>query len=123
MIDRPTYLDAIKPFVGTNVIKVLIGVRRSGKSTILKQVRDNLLASGVPETACITMNLESGMFASINTADQLYSYLSERVAPQGKTRIFLDEVQEIEGWERTLRSLMVDFDVDLYNRFERPPAF
>ena len=73
MIDRPTYLDAIKPFVGTNVIKVLIGVRRSGKSTILKQVRDNLLASGVPEAACITMNLESGMFASINTADQLYS--------------------------------------------------
>ena len=114
MIDRPTYLDAIKPFVGTNVIKVLVGVRLSGKSTILKQVRDNLLASGVPETACITMNLESGMFASINTADQLYSYLSERVAPQGKTRIFLDEVQEIEGWERALRSLMVDFDVDLY---------
>ncbi len=114
MIDRPAYYSAIEPFIGTNVIKVLVGVRRSGKSTILRQIRNRLQAAGVPESALVTVNLESGAFSALRTGDALYKYLADRMDSTRKTHVFLDEVQEVGGWEKTLRSLMVDFDVDLY---------
>lgn len=114
MIDRPTYRAAISPFIGTNVIKVLMGVRRSGKSTILSQIRNELLTRGVPESSLVTANLESGALANIVNASDLYAHVTSHLAPKGKTYVFLDEVQEVIGWEKALRSLMADFDVDLY---------
>ena len=114
MIDRPTYRASLSPFIGTDVIKVLVGVRRSGKSTILLQVRDDLLRRGVPASSMIVANLESGALSAITAAGELYTYVAERIAPEGKTYVFLDEIQEVPGWEKALRSLMVDFDVDLY---------
>ena len=75
MIDRPVYLEQILPFVGKSIIKILVGVRRSGKSTLLGQIKDHLMASGVPESSIITMNLESAQFSHIADAKTLQSYV------------------------------------------------
>lgn len=114
MIDRPAYLQQILPFVGKNIIKILVGVRRSGKSTLLGQIKDYLIDNGVPELSIITMNLESARFADIADARSLQSYVREHRAESGKTYAFFDEIQEVDGWEKALRSFMVDYDMDLY---------
>lgn len=114
MIDRPAYLKQILPFVGKNIIKILVGVRRSGKSTLLGQIKDYLIDNGVPELSIITMNLESARFADIADARSLQSYVREHRAESGKTYAFFDEIQEVDGWEKALRSFMVDYDMDLY---------
>jgi len=114
MIDRPVYLEQIFPFVGKSIIKILVGVRRSGKSTLLGQIRDHLMASGVPESSIITMNLESAQFSHIADAKTLQSYVYEHCAKSGKTYAFFDEIQEVDGWEKALRSFMVDYDIDMY---------
>lgn len=114
MIDRPAYLKQILPFVGKNIIKILVGVRRSGKSTLLGQIKDYLIGNGVPESSIITMNLESARFADIADARSLQSYVREHRAESGKTYAFFDEIQEVDGWEKALRSFMVDYDMDLY---------
>lgn len=114
MIDRPAYLKQILPFVGKNIIKILVGVRRSGKSTLLGQIKDYLIDNGVPESSIITMNLESARFADIADARSLQSYVREHRAESGKTYAFFDEIQEVNGWEKALRSFMVDYDMDLY---------
>lgn len=114
MIDRPAYLKQILPFVGKNVIKILVGVRRSGKSTLLGQIKDHLIDQGIPESSIITMNLESARFADITDARSLQSYVREHQAESGKTYAFFDEIQEVDGWEKALRSFMVDYDIDLY---------
>lgn len=114
MIDRPAYLKQILPFVGKNIIKILVGVRRSGKSTLLGQIKDYLIDNGVPESSIITMNLESARFADIADARSLQSYVREHRAESGKTYAFFDEIQEVNGWEKALRSFMVDYNMDLY---------
>lgn len=114
MIDRPAYLKQILPFVGKNIIKILVGVRRSGKSTLLGQIKDYLIDNGIPESSIITMNLESARFADIADARSLQSYVREHRAESGKTYAFFDEIQEVDGWEKALRSFMVDYDMDLY---------
>lgn len=114
MIDRPAYLKQILPFVGKNIIKILVGVRRSGKSTLLGQIKDYLIGNGVPESSIVTMNLESARFADIADARSLQSYVHEHRAESGKTYAFFDEIQEVDGWEKALRSFMVDYDMDLY---------
>lgn len=114
MIDRPAYLKQILPFVGKNIIKILVGVRRSGKSTLLGQIKDYLIDNGVPESSIITMNLESARFADIADARSLQNYVREHRAESGKTYAFFDEIQEVDGWEKALRSFMVDYDMDLY---------
>lgn len=114
MIDRPAYLKQILPFVGKNIIKILVGVRRSGKSTLLGQIKDYLIGNGVPESSIITMNLESARFTDIADARSLQSYVREHRAESGKTYAFFDEIQEVDGWEKALRSFMVDYDMDLY---------
>lgn len=114
MIDRPAYLKQILPFVGKNIIKILVGVRRSGKSTLLGQIKDYLIDNGAPESSIITMNLESARFADIADARSLQSYVREHRAESGKTYAFFDEIQEVDGWEKALCSFMVDYDMDLY---------
>ncbi len=114
MIDRPEYLKQILPFVGKSIMKILIGVRRSGKSTLLGQIKDRLVADGVPESSVIAMNLESARFSDITDARSLQSYVRERLAESGKTYAFFAEIQEVDGWERALRSFMTDYDIDIY---------
>ena len=107
MIYRPLYVD--KPFV-----KILTGVRRCGKSTILKMIMERLKKQrNVPENRIVSCRYDSMEYDDM-TAKQMYAELKERLSPEGKTYLFLDEVQEIEGWEKVINSLASDFDVDLY---------
>lgn len=92
MIERPVYLEQILPFIGKNIIKILVGVRRSGKSTLLGQIRDHLMASGIPESSIITMNLESAQFSHIVDVETLQNYVHEHHAKSGKSYAFFDEI-------------------------------
>lgn len=114
MIYRPMYVDKIMAYVDTPFVKILTGVRRCGKSTILKMIMEKLkMERGVPEERIVSCRFDSMEYDDM-TAKQMYTQLKERLSPDGKTYLFLDEVQEIKGWEKVVNSLASDFDVDLY---------
>lgn len=114
MIYRPLYIDKIMAYTDTPFIKILTGVRRCGKSTILKMIVEQLKTQrNIPENRIVSCRYDSMEYENI-TAKQMYAQLKERLSPLGRTYIFLDEVQEIDGWERVVNSLASDFDVDLY---------
>ncbi len=114
MINRPLYVDKIMAYVDTPFVKILTGVRRCGKSTILKIIMERLSAEyGVSKERIISCRYDSMEYEDM-TARQMYSHLKEQIVPNGKTYLFLDEIQEIEGWEKVINSIASDYDVDLY---------
>jgi len=114
MIDRPLYVNKIMAYVDTPFVKILTGVRRCGKSTILKMIMERLKTErNIPEDRIISCRFDSMEYEDM-TAKQIYTLLKEKLSPAGKTYLFLDEVQEIKGWEKIVNSLASDFDVDLY---------
>ena len=114
MIDRPLYMDKIMAYTDTPFVKILTGVRRCGKSTILKMIMERLKTERhIPDERIISCRYDSMEYVDL-TAKDMYDQLKSRLSPEGKTYLFLDEVQEIEGWERVVNSLASDFDVDLY---------
>lgn len=113
MIYRPSYVDKIMAYVDTPFVKILTGVRRCGKSTILKMIMSKLRECGIPESRIVSYCFDSMEYEDM-TAKQMYSELKSRVSPEGKTYFFLDEMQEIKGWEKVVNSLSSDYDVDLY---------
>ena len=114
MINRPLYVDKIMAYVDTPFVKILTGVRRCGKSTILKMIMERLSTEyGVSKEHIISCRYDSMEYEDM-TAKQMYSHLKEQIVPNGKTYLFLDEIQEIEGWEKVINSIASDYDVDLY---------
>ena len=114
MIYRPLYVDRIMPYVDTPFVKILTGVRRCGKSTILKMIMEQLETERhIPSERIISRRYDSMEYEDM-TAKQMYAQLKEQLSPSGKTYLFLDEVQEIKGWEKVVNSLASDFDVDIY---------
>ena len=114
MIDRPLYMDKIMAYTDTPFVKILTGVRRCGKSTILKMIMERLKTERhIPDERIISCHYDSMEYVDL-TAKDMYDQLKSRLSTEGKTYLFLDEVQEIEGWERVVNSLASDFDVDLY---------
>ena len=114
MIYRPIYVDRIMAYADTPFVKILTGVRRCGKSTILKMIMEKLRNErGVPGEQIVSYRFDSMEYEDM-TAKQMYQELKGRLCPNGRTYFFLDEVQEISGWERVVNSLASDFDVDLY---------
>ena len=114
MIYRKIYMDKILPFIGKPIIKVLTGVRRSGKSTILQMIREELTDRNIKGAQILFYRLDSLEYEDIKTSKELYKELKEHLYSGGKTYIFLDEIQEVESWEKVVNSLMTDFDVDIY---------
>ncbi len=115
MIIRTLYLDRIIPLIDKPLIKVLTGVRRSGKTVLLSQIRDYLLKNGIPECRIVNISLESKKNARFRDGDVLYNHLmslSENM--NGKMYIFLDEIQAVSGWEEVVSSLLVDIACDIY---------
>ena len=114
MIDRPMYIERIMAYTDTPFVKVLTGVRRCGKSTILKMIMEKLQKERkVPAERIVSMRFDSMEYEDM-TAKEMYIATKEKISSEGKTYFFLDEVQEIKGWEKVVNSLATDYDVDLY---------
>lgn len=115
MIKRNNYINEIKKFINKPIVKVITGMRRSGKSIILKLLSQELIENGVEKENIIEINFESLMFSELTEFKKLYIYIMEKAQElQGKVYIFLDEIQEVEHWEKAINSLMVDLDCDIY---------
>ncbi len=114
MIYRPLYVDKIMAYVDTPFVKILTGVRRCGKSTILKMIMQRLKTQyEISENHIISYCFDSMKYDDM-TAKQMYAELKECVSTGGKYYLFLDEVQEINGWEKVINSLASNFNVDIY---------
>lgn len=116
MIKRESYLSQIRPFIDkAELIKVIIGVRRSGKSIMLELIQNELSENGVSRDRMIAINFEDLTYSSLTTATALHNYLKEKIdsIPE-RTYIFLDEIQEVEDWEKCVNSLRVNSNVDIY---------
>lgn len=114
MIERPLYLDKIMPFVDTPFVKILTGVRRCGKSTILKMIIKKLREEKhVDDEQILSYRFDSMEYEDMTTKE-LYLEIKSKILQSKKTYLFLDEIQEIEGWEKVVNTLASDFDVDIY---------
>ncbi|MDD3204685.1 MAG: ATP-binding protein [Lachnospiraceae bacterium] len=113
MINRITYVDKIMSYKDTPFIKILTGVRRCGKSTILKMVVNELKKQGIKEEQILQYNFDSLEHDDIKTAKALYTELKSKLSGE-KTYLFLDEIQEVSAWEKVVNSLMQDTNVDIY---------
>ena len=114
MIYRPAYVDKIMAYADSPFVKILTGVRRCGKSTILKMIMEKLRTEReIEEKQIVSYRFDSMEYDDM-TAKQMYEELKERLCEGKKTYFFLDEVQEIKGWEKVVNSLASDYDVDLY---------
>jgi len=114
MIPRPQYIEKIMPYVDTPFVKVLSGVRRCGKSTILKMLMDELKNRGVLPERIFAYNFDSMQHEDIKTAKMLYEEVKSKLSSNSKTYLFLDEIQEVKSWEKAVNSFMTDFNVDIY---------
>ena len=115
MIIRKQYLQQVEPFINQDLVKIFVGIRRSGKTVLLRQIRDLLLERGVSGQRVLLMNLESARYRRMALAGKLYDYITEQAqSAAGKLYIMLDEVQEIPEWQVLVNSLRVDFDCDIY---------
>lgn len=115
MIKRESYMARIRPFIDGDLIKVLTGIRRSGKSVMLELIKDELRVRGVTEEQLVAFNFEDMRNAQLCTAEALHDELVRRAASiKGKIYFFFDEIQEVERWERCVNSLRVEMDCDIY---------
>ncbi len=113
MIKREKYLAEIKKVMGKQVIKVLLGMRRVGKSTLLLQIQEELLSQGVERDQIISLNFEWLEFETLKEYKMLYEYIESKKVKGKKNYVFLDEVQEVEDFEKVLNSLNAKGDVEL----------
>jgi predicted AAA+ superfamily ATPase len=114
MILRPIYIDKIMAYQDTPFVKILTGVRRCGKSTILKMVEKRLCECGVSKERILTYRFDSLALDDIKTAKSLYHEIKGKLSAGKKTYLLFDEIQEVENWEQAINSFMIDFDVDIY---------
>lgn len=114
MILRPTYTKKIMAYVDAPFVKILTGIRRCGKSTILKMLIAEVKERGISDNFILHYNFDSLEYEDIKTAKSLFDHLKSNLNPDGKTYLFLDEIQEVKSWEKVINSLMTDYDVDIY---------
>ena len=115
MIKRDFYLNQIIAAKDTDFIKIITGIRRCGKSTLLKLFKEYLLQSGIEEKRIIEINYEKFQFDKLRDGKELHEYIEEKLEGQTqKCYLLLDEVQEIDNWPKVINSIRVSFDVDVY---------
>lgn len=114
MINRPIYVDKIMVYANTPFVKILTGIRRCGKSTILKMLIDEMKGQGIRNEQILHYSFDSLEYEDIKTAKALFAHLKQHLFLEGKTYLFLDEIQEVKSWEKVVNSLMTDYDVDIY---------
>lgn len=114
MIRRDLYLDRLGEFIDKPLIKVITGIRRSGKSMILRLLKEELHRRHVREEQILNLNFESFEFSDIDTSAKLYRYIKKRISNDRRYYILLDEIQEVKTWEKAVNSFSVDFNADVY---------
>src|SRR5699024_4792802 len=114
MIIRQRYLNMLKIYRDVPLVKILAGIRRCGKSTILEMLRDDLLKSGIAADHIISMRYTSEDYDDGMTDKDMYQGIKERMTGDGRYYLLLDEVQEIAGWEKAVNSLLENADTDIY---------
>lgn len=115
MIKREAYMSRIRPFIGSDLVKVLTGIRRCGKSVMLELIQEEITASGVDPSQFISINFENMSNASLCTAQALHDEIIGRAAQlSGKVYLFFDEIQEVQDWETCINSFRVELDCDIY---------
>ncbi len=113
-INRPIYLEKLKNYQNKDVVKIVTGIRRCGKSTLLELFHNHLREQGIPEENIIHMNLESLKYKDILNYEAFYQYISDKIPTSGKTYLIFDELQAVTHWEKAVESFRIDFDVDIY---------
>ena len=114
MILRPSYIEAIAPFIDQPLVKILAGVRRCGKSTIFEMLADELRRRGVPEDRIIKKRYTEMDIPADISAKDMYDDLKLQIQGKDRCYLLLDEIQEVKGWEKTVNSLLEGADVDIY---------
>ena len=116
MIKREIYIDRIKPFINKDIIKVLTGIRRSGKSFMLKLIMEELEKNGIDKEKFININFENLKYKSLCTAESLNNFILSKAKKNERYYLFLDEIQEVNEWEKCINSLRSDeeYDFDIY---------
>lgn len=115
MIKRESYMKRIRPFIGTDLVKVVTGIRRSGKSVMLELVKQEIAESGESPSRFISINFEDMGYAHLQTAKALHDEITRRAEEiGGKVYLFFDEIQEVEDWEKCINSLRTKLDCDIY---------
>ena len=114
LIDRPQYLNQLIQNKDVDLVKIVTGIRRCGKSSLLDLYHQYLLKHGVPDSHIIHMNLESLRYRDLTDYLSFYDYVSEQIDAEGKTYLIFDELQTVEHWEKAIESFRLDFDVDIY---------
>lgn len=114
MVKRELYLKKIRPFYNSELIKVVTGIRRCGKSILLRQIIDEVKADGVGEDHIIYLNLEDMKYAFIKNAGDLYNYIEDLIKDEDKYYIFLDEIQIVEEFERAVNSFRATKNVSVF---------
>lgn len=115
MIERELYMKRIRPFIGKDIVKVLTGIRRCGKSVMLELIKAELMAQGVQESCILSINFETRAVDYVKDIERAYHFIQSYAEEAGqKIYLLLDEVQELEEWERMINSCMIDLDVDIY---------
>ena len=114
MILRPYYLNTLKKYRDLPVVKILSGIRRSGKSTILEMLKDDLISSGISANHVILAHYTSEEFDDNMSAKEMYQDIKNQMEDNGRYYLLLDEVQEVDGWEKVVNSFLENFNTDIY---------
>ena len=114
MIYRKEYMQRLKAFKDNKAIKIVTGLRRSGKSTLLEMFRDELLQSGVNPDQIQYINFELMKYDDVRNYKQLYDLVNKNMLSGKKNYLFFDEIQQVSGWEKAINSLSLEFDTDIY---------
>ena len=114
MIKRDLYLNQLRDYIDKPFIKVITGIRRSGKSALLMLLYDELLKRGVKKKQIIHLNFESLEISDIDNAEKLYKFIKEKIKDNNRYYLLLDEIQEVDSWEKAVNSFFADFNADIY---------
>lgn len=114
MIIRPNYLERIKPFIDVKLVKILAGIRRCGKSTILEMLKLELLSRRIDENHIITRKYSNEDYDKSFTSKKMYEELKSLIIDNNKYYFLLDELQEITGWEKVINTLLENYNTDIY---------